>query len=348
MIDFSCSDHCLADLIRELRQNEILREQLFEAARSARDAIYGPVVFFRGLIEVSNVCRQDCYYCGIRKSQTNINRYRLTDESILDCCQVGYQAGYRTFVLQGGEDPGMKMDRLVALIERIRLRYPDCAITLSLGELRTIDYQRLFDAGANRYLLRHESADALHYAHLHPQKQLAENRIRYLYTLKRIGFQTGAGMMVGSPGQQTEHLVADLRFLQALSPHMVGIGPFMPAQGTPFSDHPAGTLTDTLILIALTRLMLPSALIPSTTALGSLTSQGRLHGLRAGANVLMPNISPSAHKRDYSLYDGKTLAGDDARKNRMQMTTIVHQAGMTIDDSRGDAKQAASSEPTIQ
>lgn len=327
----------LVEIISVLRADSELRTELFTQARTARDAVYGPAVFFRGLIELSNFCSQDCYYCGIRNSRRDISRYRLNDDTVLECCRSGYMAGYRTFVLQGGEDQYFNVDRLENLVSKIRQNYPDCAITLSLGEMPKAILQRLYDAGADRYLLRHETADEMHFGMLHPAGQTLAKRLRCLYDLKDIGFQTGAGMMIGTPSQKTGHLVSDLLFLRSFQPHMVGIGPFLPSSGTPFAREPAGSLTDTLILIALTRLILPHALIPATTALGSLDPGGRQAGLLAGANVLMPNLTPPAHKMDYLLYDCKVLAADDAYENYRRMSDIASQAGMYVDQSRGDA-----------
>jgi biotin synthase len=326
----------LADLITGLRKNSKAREQLFAQARAVRDSVYGPNVFFRGLIEISNFCVRDCYYCGIRHSRQDIRRYRLSEDEIFSCCYSGYGAGYRTFVLQSGEDPCLNDGYLINLVGRIKSAFPDCAVTLSLGELPEAVLKKLFTAGADRYLLRHETADELHFSHLHPSGQTFSDRIKCLEALKNIGFQTGAGMMIGSPGQTLEHLVSDLLFLHSFQPHMVGIGPFLPSSGTPFADQPAGSLVDTLIMIALTRIILPHALIPATTALGSLNPGGRQAGLLAGANVLMPNLTPPVHKSDYLLYDCKVLAADDATENFKLMSSIVSQADMTVDQSRGD------------
>lgn len=326
----------LADVIETARADEGLRDALCQTASDLRDRLYGRRVFFRGLIEFSNYCANDCYYCGIRAGNCTVNRYRLSQEEILQSCQTGYELGYRTFVLQSGEDPYYTDDLMVDIIRDVHSRFPDCAITLSLGEKDRASYQRFFDAGANRYLLRHESATPEHYAMLHPAELDLLNRKRCLYDLKEIGFQTGAGFMVGPPGQTAAHLANDLVFLRDLQPHMVGIGPFIPASNTPFAHEPAGTVEDTLVMVALTRLTLPSALIPATTALGSLDHKGREKGLKAGANVVMPNLTPTVNRKDYSLYDGKICTGDEAAECRVCIEGRIRSVGFDIDLSRGD------------
>lgn len=329
-------DH-LVQTIEQLRTDSKARDEAYACACKIRDSIYGPVVFFRGLIELSNFCIRDCFYCGIRYSKNGVNRYRLTREQIMACCQTGYDVGYRTIVLQGGEDPYFSIDDLVSIVSEIRQGWPDIAITLSLGEMSSDDYQKLFNAGADRYLLRHETANAQHYSSLHPDDQTLNSRMLCLSDLKRIGFQTGAGMMIGSPGQTTRHLAEDLLFLADFQPHMIGIGPFMPASGTPFAAAPAGNLEDTLIMLALARILVPAVLLPATTALGSLDPAGRKLGLLAGANVIMPNLSPPDNRADYLLYDGKARAADDVFSNHLHMEQIVKSAGMTVSSSRGDA-----------
>ena len=326
----------LVQIIETARADAKLRENLCQTASDLRDRIYGRRVFFRGLIEFSNFCANDCYYCGIRAGNGTVNRYRLSQDEILASCQTGYELGYRTFVLQSGEDPYFTDDRMVAIIQDVHNRYPDCAITLSLGEKDRASYQRFFDAGANRYLLRHESATPEHYALLHPAELDLLNRKRCLFDLMDIGYQTGAGFMVGPPGQTAEHLANDLIFLRELQPHMVGIGPFMPASNTPFANEPAGSVEDTLIMVALTRLTLPAALIPATTALGSLDHKGREKGLKAGANVVMPNLTPTVNRKDYSLYDGKICTGDEAAECRICIESRIRSVGFDIDLSRGD------------
>jgi biotin synthase len=326
----------LVAIIETARADASLAGMLFQAGADRRDQVYGRRVFFRGLIEFSNYCANDCYYCGIRASNTCVRRYRLSLESILDCCRTGYRLGYRTFVLQSGEDPSFTDDRIVEIVAAVHAACPDCAITLSIGEKERASYERFFAAGATRYLLRHESATPAHYAQLHPTGMNYANRIRCLYDLKAIGYQTGAGFMVGSPGQTTDHLANDLLFLRQLRPHMVGIGPFIPASHTPFAGEAAGTVEDTQIMVALTRLLLPDALIPATTALGSRAPQGREKGLAAGANVVMPNLTPTGHRRDYSLYDGKICTGDEAAECRVCIENRIHSVGLTPDFSRGD------------
>ena len=312
-------------------------EALFAAADKARRAVYGDKVYLRGLIEFTNICKNDCFYCGIRRSNANAERYRLTPDEILACCREGYALGYRTFVLQGGEDPYWDDDRLCALVAQIRAAYPDCAITLSVGERGRESYQRLFDAGANRYLLRHETADDALYARLHPAELSLANRKKCLFDLRDIGYQVGAGFMVGAPYQTDAHLLADLRFLQELRPHMIGIGPFIPHRETPLGAFPPGTAEKTIQLLAVLRLMFPRSLLPATTALGTIAPDGRERGLRAGANVIMPNLSPVATRKKYDLYEGKICLGDESAACRSCLEARVAAAGYRIVTDRGDA-----------
>lgn len=293
----------------------------------------------RGLIEFTNYCRNDCYYCGIRKSNCNAERYRLTKEQILECCDVGYELGFRTFVLQGGED-GYYTDKILAdIVSSIKAKYPDCAITLSLGEKSYESYKLLYEAGADRYLLRHETANAQHYSKLHPPVMSLKNRKQCLYNLKEIGYQVGCGFMVGSPFQTTECLVDDLMFIKELQPHMVGIGPFIPHKDTPFAGKPAGTLELTLFLLGIIRLMLPYVLLPATTALGTIHPKGRELGILAGANVVMPNLSPKEVRSKYLLYDNKICTGDEAAECRMCLTHRIESIGYKLVVSRGDCKK---------
>jgi len=296
---------------------------------------FGNRVFVRGLIEFSSHCRKDCLYCGIRKSNREAERYRLSPEQILACCAEGYRLGYRTFVLQSGEDAWYTTEVITDIVRRIRAAYPDCAITLSIGERSTEAYQQFFDAGADRFLLRHETADSEHYGLLHTTGQTLQSRLACLSALKEIGFQTGAGFMVGSPFQTVHHLAKDLVFLSELRPHMVGIGPFLPHHRTPFADQPAGSVDLTLFILSLVRLMLPTVLLPATTALGTARSGGREAGIQAGANVVMLNLSPADLRPKYLLYDNKPVSGDVA-----EMTEAVRRSlsriGYDIVVDRGD------------
>ena len=312
------------------------------AAKEARSIAlrnFGNKVYFRGLIEISNYCKNNCYYCGIRRSNGNASRYRLSSEEILTCCRYGYEAGFRTFVLQGGEDPWWTDDRMVSLVSEIKRMYPDCAVTLSLGEKERESYQRLFDAGADRYLLRHETADREHYGKLHPSELSLENRKRCLKDLIEIGYQTGCGCMVGSPYQTAENLAEDLIYMKKLRPHMIGVGPFIPHKDTPFRDFPPGTLEDTLFLLSLIRIMYPWVLLPATTALGTIQPDGREQGILAGANVVMPNISPEDARRRYLLYDRKVDAGADAVKSRLLLQEKIEAIGYEVVVGRGDYKE---------
>ncbi|HIW35575.1 MAG TPA: [FeFe] hydrogenase H-cluster radical SAM maturase HydE [Candidatus Treponema faecavium] len=308
------------------------------AAKEARrvcDRHYGRTVFLRGLIEFTNHCACGCRYCGIRAKNTTVRRYRLTDTQILECCQTGYKSGLRTFVLQGGEDAWYTDERLCSLVSKIRAEFPGCAITLSAGERSRQSYQKLKDAGADRYLLRHETADQVHYAYLHPTPQSYRTRMRCLADLKALGYQTGAGMMVGSPGQTPDCLAADMVFLGSFRPHMVGIGPFLPHHATPFAHEPKGSLDLTIFAAALVRLLLPCALIPATTATASASADGRIRALGAGANVIMPNVTPAVGAQ-YELYDGKLRSGLESAANIAELTAALEQAGYTVPVSRGD------------
>lgn len=313
-----------------------LAEYLFSLARQVCERYYGDQVYLRGLIEFSSFCKNDCYYCGLRCSNRQAQRYRLSAEEIWDCCQVGYQLGFRTFVLQSGEDPWYTDEKLVEIVSGIHRRWSDCAITLSLGERSAESYQALFDAGANRYLLRHEAANPWLYGHLHPARQRLADRMECLSQLKRIGYQVGAGFMVGAPGQTAAHLADDLLYLQQLQPHMVGIGPFIPHHDTPFAGEPAGSLELTLFLLGLTRLMLPSVLLPATTALGTLAEDGRELGMRSGANVIMPNLSPKEVREKYLLYDNKRCTGDEAAEYHQEFSRRMATVGRRISLERGD------------
>lgn len=328
------SDEVLLDLIRTDDPKKL--SGLYSAARGVCDRYYGKKVFFRGLIEFTNYCENNCYYCGIRRDNAGVERYRLTPGQILDCCHIGYDLGFRTFVLQGGEDPYYTDRRITDIVSAIRRKFEDCAITLSIGERSRESYQALFDAGANRFLLRHETADSLHYRRIHPPGLTLESRKRCLWDLKDIGFQVGAGLMVGSPYQTPEALLADLSFLRELEPHMVGIGPFIPQSDTPFGGFPAGTVELTLKMLALTRLILPKALLPATTALGTIAPDGREQALKVGANVVMPNLSPISVRNKYALYDNKICTGYEAAEHRNSLEEKIRRAGFEPDFSRGD------------
>ena len=311
-------------------------EELFKKADSIRRERYNTDVYIRGLIEFTNYCKNNCYYCGIRAGNKNAVRYRLTKEEIMDCCKEGYRLGFRTFVLQGGEDPFFTDETICDIVSSIREKYPDCAITLSIGEKPRDSYKAYFDAGANRYLLRHETATDSHYSMLHPEQMSLDERKRCLYNLKEIGYQVGSGFMVGSPYQTSENLVSDLRFLEDLSPDMIGIGPYITHKETPFADKASGTLELTLRMIAILRIMFPHALLPATTALGSIHPEGRELGLKAGANVVMPNLSPVRVRKLYDLYEGKICTGDEAAECRVCLEKRVENAGYKIVTHRGD------------
>lgn len=317
-------------------ENRDCLERLREEAAQTAQKIYGNQVFIRGLIEFTNYCKNDCYYCGIRRSNHCADRYRLTKEEILTCTDTGYELGFRTFVLQGGEDPYFTDERICELVSEIRQKHPDCAITLSIGEKSKESYQRYFDAGADRYLLRHETANGAHYRRLHPDELSLEHRKQCLWDLKEIGYQVGCGFMVGSPGQTTETLYEDLQFIRKLMPHMVGIGPFIPQKDTPFAREPAGTMEQTLRLLSIIRLIHPHVLLPATTALGTIHPKGRELGIQSGANVVMPNLSPVDVRDKYKLYDNKICTGDEAAECRFCMENRMKSIGYQVVVSRGD------------
>lgn len=311
-------------------------EQLYQRARKVRHKHFGNAVYIRGLIELSSYCKNNCFYCGIRAGNGKAERYRLSEEEILCCCRQGYELGFRTFVMQGGEDPWFSDRRLVPIVAKIRSLYPDCAITLSLGERSKQSYKALFEAGANRYLLRHETADVAHYGQLHPQEMSLAHRKECLNALKETGYQVGCGFMVGSPFQTAECIAQDMLFLQSFQPEMVGIGPFIPHRDTPFKDFSSGSVELTLYLLALTRLLLPNALIPSTTALATADEDGRERGILAGANVIMPNLSPVNQRKKYSLYNNKLYSGSESAQELDRLKGKMNKIGYCIETSRGD------------
>ena len=315
-----------------------LAEYAAKKAVAARQAVYGNDVYVRGLIEVSNICKNDCLYCGLRHSNKNCSRYRLSAEEILSCCEEGYALGFRTFVMQGGEDPFFTDRLLCDLIGKTKKQNPDCAVTLSLGERSKESYQALFDTGADRYLLRHETADPELYRKLHPEAMSFENRMQCLKNLKEIGYQTGCGFMVGAPYQTNGSLAADLKFVEQFRPAMCGIGPFIPHGATPFAEFSAGTLEVTLFLLSLLRLMDPGLLLPATTALGSINPTGREKGILAGANDVMPNLSPVSVRKKYELYDNKICTGEESAQCKSCLSRRMESIGYKIVTARGDKK----------
>ncbi len=324
----------IGNLCEEASEDVLL--ELTRLAMESRRVSYGNKVFFRGLIEFSSYCKNDCYYCGLQKSNLKAVRYRLTDSQILHCCELGYERGFRTFVLQSGEDQYYTDYRLCSITSNIKDRFSDCAVTLSIGERSRESYQALFDAGADRYLLRHETANETHYAKLHPARQTLKSRMRCLYYLKEIGFQVGAGFMVDSPFQTYETLADDIIFLRDFKPHMIGIGPFIPHKDTGFAHLSSPDIKNTLIMLSLVRCLLPKALLPATTALATADIKGRERGLFAGANVIMPNLTPVDHRKDYSLYDNKLSIGCEAMEGFSVLLQQLKALGFEPDFSRGD------------
>lgn len=323
--------------IQLIGSREVYESQAAALAKKIREEHFGNQIYVRGLIEFTNYCKNDCYYCGIRRSNRNAERYRLTMEQILECTDTGYELGFRTFVLQGGEDGYYTDERLEEIIKEIKEKHPDCALTLSLGERSRKSHELFYQAGADRYLLRHETADAGHYQRLHPEEMSYEHRMNCLKELKAIGYQVGCGFMVGSPGQTEETLAEDMLFIQEFQPHMVGIGPFVPHHETPFGREPGGTVEDTLYLLSLIRILEPTVLLPATTALGTIDPRGREKGILAGANVVMPNLSPTNVRKKYELYDNKICTGDEAAECRSCLSNRMKTIGCELVTHRGDA-----------
>lgn len=341
LIDRLEKEHCLTCEEYEQLLNGLtpqLAEYAADRAVAARRSVYGNDVYVRGLIEISNICKNDCLYCGIRHSNKKCSRYRLSEEEILSCCEEGYALGFRTFVMQGGEDPFFTDELLCGIIKKIKSNYPDCAVTLSLGERSYGSYKALFDAGADRYLLRHETADPDLYGKLHPKDMSFENRMECLKNLKEIGYQTGCGFMVGAPYQTNKSLAYDLKFVEQFRPAMCGIGPFIPHGATPFADFSGGTLHTTLFLLSLLRLMDPGLLLPATTALGTIHNEGREQGILAGANVVMPNLSPLSVRKKYELYDNKICTGEESAQCKSCLSRRMESIGYKIVTHRGDRK----------
>ena len=339
LIDALCENHCL-DVEGYLRiitgYDGESAAYLARKAREVRRKYYGKAVFIRGLIEISNFCKNDCLYCGIRRSNRSCDRYRLTPDEILECCREGYSLGFRTFVLQGGEDAYFTDEILVALIKSIKSAYPDCAVTLSLGERSPKSYRTLRAAGADRYLLRHETADKAHYSLLHPSELSYENRMDCLRNLREEGYQVGCGFMVGSPYQTSEMLARELKFIESFKPDMCGIGPFIPHSATEFAHHRAGSVELTCVLLSCIRLIHPTVLLPATTALGTLCENGREQGILAGANVVMPNLSPEAARKKYMLYDNKLSSGAENAHALAELERRIKSIGYEIVTERGD------------
>lgn len=325
--------------LKELLENDSLDEELYIEADKVRKANYGLDVYIRGLIEFTNNCKNNCYYCGLRAENKEIERYRLSKDEILNCCKEGYQLGYRTFVLQGGEDIFYTDEKICDIISSIKNLHSDVAVTLSIGEKKEESYLAYKKAGADRYLLRHETANTNHYAKLHPQNMILENRKHCLKVLKKLGYQVGSGFMVGSPFQTTENIIEDLRFLQELSPDMIGIGPYITHHNTPFKDQKNGDVKLTLKLLSILRLMFPYVLLPATTALGTISPNGRELGLKAGANVVMPNLSPKSVRKKYEIYENKICTGEESAQCRRCLERRIESTGYKITIAKGDVKR---------
>ena len=340
LIDFLSENHRLSEeeyLFLVKNRNEEISEYLRKKADEARKSVYGNKIFVRGLIEISNVCKNDCYYCGIRKSNKNCDRYKLSEEEILSCCEKGYRLGFRTFVLQGGEGV-FSVDIICNVVTKIRRKYPDCAITLSLGEYQKSDFEKMKNAGADRYLLRHETIDKMHYEKLHPSEMSYEKRMKCLKDLKELGFQVGCGFLVGSPYSSDEIIAREFKFIEEFSPEMCGIGPFIPQKDTPFKNEKSGTAEETAFYLSIIRLIKPNILLPATTALGTIKEDGRELGIISGANVLMPNLSPQKQREKYTLYDNKLATGVESAEKIEKLKEQMLKIGYEIITDRGDIK----------
>lgn len=339
LIDKLIKDHSLSldeyEILLKNRNRE-WEERLKTAAQRARNDIYGNKVYIRGLIEISNICKNDCLYCGIRRSNNKCDRYRLSADDIIGCCDEGYTLGFRTFVLQGGEDDFFTDDNLCGIIDKVKKNHPDCAVTLSLGERSYQSYKRLFDAGADRYLLRHETADKEHYNKLHPSFMSYDNRMECLYNLKEIGYQVGCGFMVSSPYQTNKTLAKDLKFIEEFKPDMCGIGPFIPHKNTPFANMISGSGELTCYLLSIIRLIYPNVLLPATTALNTICPDGREKGIEHGANVVMPNLSPERVKDKYALYNGKVSKGAESAREMDELRKKMNLIGCEVVTDKGD------------
>lgn len=333
----SLPEECYRELIEQLTDE--LADYAAEKADRARREFYSNHVYIRGLIEIGNICRNDCFYCGIRKSNSNCQRYWLSKEQIIECCDTGYNLGFRTFVLQGGEGV-LNAEQVCDIVFTIKQKYPDCAVTLSLGEYSRQEYEQMYHAGADRYLLRHETADKAHYEKLHPKELSFENRLRCLYDLKDIGFQVGCGFMVGSPWQTSATLAKDLKFIEEFKPDMCGIGPFIPQKDTPLRDFSPGTVKQTVFLLSVIRLIKPNILLPATTALGTILPNGRELGIKAGANVVMPNLSPESERKKYTIYDNKLSSGAESAEQLQNLKAKIQSIGYEVVLTRGDIKKA--------
>lgn len=340
LIDFLSENHYLSEeeyLFLIKNRNEEIAEYLRQKAVNARKSVYGNKIFVRGLIEISNICKNDCFYCGIRSSNKNCDRYKLSEEDILSCCDAGYELGFRTFVLQGGEGV-FSVDFICGIVKKIKEKYPDCAVTLSLGEMMKDAFLKMREAGADRYLLRHETISEEHYEKLHPQNMSFSNRLRCLYDLKELGFQVGSGFLVGSPYQTPEIVAKEFKFIEEFSPEMCGIGPFIPQKDTPFKNERSGTAEETAYYLSIIRLIKPNILLPATTALGTIKPGGRELGVLSGANVLMPNLSPKNMRKKYALYDNKLSTGVESAEQIALLKAQMEKIGYEIVCDRGDIK----------
>ncbi len=340
LVDCLSENHCLSEaeyLFLVKNRNEEVSEYLRKRADEARKRVYGNKIFIRGLIEISNICKNDCYYCGIRKSNKNCDRYKLSEEEILSCCEKGYRLGFRTFVLQGGEGV-FSVDFICNIVTKIKRIYPDCAVTLSLGEYQKSDFEKIKNAGADRYLLRHETIEKAHYEKLHPSEMSYEKRMTCLKDLKELGFQVGCGFLVGAPYSSDEIIAREFKFIEEFSPEMCGIGPFIPQKDTPFKNEKSGTAEETAFYLSIIRLIKPNILLPATTALGTIKEGGRELGIISGANVLMPNLSPQTQREKYALYDNKLATGVESAEQIEKLKEQMLKIGYEIITDRGDIK----------
>lgn len=321
-----------------LEKSEIIQllnsdgNELFKTADEVRQEFVGDEVHLRGLIEFTNICRQTCKYCGIRRENSKVNRYRLSKDEIISMARHGVRNGFKTLVMQGGEDSFFTKDLICEIIFEIKKM--DVALTLSLGERSFEDYKAFKDAGADRYLLRIETTDKELYKSVHPGMSF-ENRKRCLYDLKSLGYETGTGCLIGLPGQTVESLADDILFFKELDADMVGVGPFIPHPETPFAKSSCGSFNLALKVMAITRLLLPNINIPATTAMETLSPNGRLIALQSGANVFMPNITEGVSPSKYEIYPDKS--GINGAKNGIigEINENLKVIGRYVSDTKG-------------
>ena len=320
------------DEIIALLKDDSINEELFKAADEVRKKYLGDEVHLRGLIEFTNICKRNCMYCGLRRDNKSLNRYRLSHEEIIDFAKKAVSYGYKTLVLQGGEDDYYTVERLVPIVKDLKAL--GVALTLSIGERPFEEYEALKKAGADRFLLRIETTDKELYEKLDPGMS-HENRIQCLKNLRKLGYEVGSGCLVGLPGQKIESLADDILFFKELDVDMNGIGPFIPNEDTPLKDAEGGQFELALKVMAIVRLLLPDINIPATTAMETLNKQGRVIALQCGANVVMPNVTEGEYRKLYALYPGKICTGDTPAHCRGCISGKIRGIGRIVSDGPG-------------